>query len=84
MVSSHSKSTGIPRVDGLSTGPPDLGCHTLTHCPLHETEDGSFPQLKAFEFGLVFGVKFEGNLMLGALNQLVGSHQWIPATRTLI
>ena len=28
MVSGHPKSTGIPRVDGLSTGPPDLGCHT--------------------------------------------------------
>ena len=27
MVSSHPKSTGIPWVDGLSTGPPDLGCH---------------------------------------------------------
>ena len=25
----------------------------------------------------MFGVKFEGNLMPGALNQLVGSHQWI-------
>ena len=29
VVSGHSKSTGIPRVDGLSTGPPDLGCHTF-------------------------------------------------------
>ena len=27
VVSGHSKSTGIPRVDGLSTGPSDLGCH---------------------------------------------------------
>ena len=27
VVSGHSKSTGIPRVDGLSTRPPDLGCH---------------------------------------------------------
>ena len=26
-VSSHPKSIGIPWVDGLSTGPPDLGCH---------------------------------------------------------
>ena len=32
----------------------------------------------------MFGVKFEGNLMPGALNQLVGSRQWIPATGTLI
>ena len=27
VVSGHPKSTGIPRVDGLSTRPPDLGCH---------------------------------------------------------
>ena len=27
VVSGHPKSIGIPRVDGLSTGPPDLGCH---------------------------------------------------------
>ena len=27
MISSYPKSTGIPWVDGLSTGPPDLGCH---------------------------------------------------------
>ena len=27
MVSGHPKSTGIPRVDGLSTGPPDFGRH---------------------------------------------------------
>ena len=34
VISSHPKSTGIPRVDVLSTGPPDLGCHTRTkvHC----------------------------------------------------
>ena len=25
VVSGHPKSMGIPRVDGLSTGPPDLG-----------------------------------------------------------
>ena len=29
VVSGHPKSKGIPRVDGLSTGPPDLGCHSL-------------------------------------------------------
>ena len=29
VVSSHSKSIGILRVDGLSMGPPDLGCHSL-------------------------------------------------------
>ena len=27
VVSGNPKSTGIPQVDGLSTGPPDLGCH---------------------------------------------------------
>ena len=27
--SGHLKSTGIPWVDGLSTGPPDLGHHNL-------------------------------------------------------
>ena len=27
VVSGHSKSTGIPRVYGLSTGPLNLGCH---------------------------------------------------------
>ena len=29
VVSGHPKSTGIPRVDGLSMGPPNLGCHSL-------------------------------------------------------
>ena len=29
VVSGHSKSIGIPRVDELSTGPPDLGPHSL-------------------------------------------------------
>ena len=29
VVSGHPKSTGIPRVDELSTRPPDLGCHSL-------------------------------------------------------
>ena len=28
VVSGHLKSIGIPRVNELSTGPPDLGCHT--------------------------------------------------------
>ena len=27
VVSGHPKSTGIPQVDRLSTGPPDLGFH---------------------------------------------------------
>ena len=27
VVSGNSKSIGIPQVDGLSTGPSDLGCH---------------------------------------------------------
>ena len=29
VVSGHPKSTGILLVNGLSTGPPDLGCHNL-------------------------------------------------------
>ena len=29
VVSGHPKSTGIPQVDGLSTGPPNLRCHSL-------------------------------------------------------
>ena len=31
VVSGHPKSTRIPRVDGLSTGPPDLGHHMHSH-----------------------------------------------------
>ena len=27
VVSGNPKSTGIPQVDGLLTGPSDLGCH---------------------------------------------------------
>ena len=29
VVSGHLKFTGIPRIDGLSAGPPDLGRHNL-------------------------------------------------------
>ena len=29
MVSGNPKSIGIPQVDELSTGPPDLGCHYM-------------------------------------------------------
>ena len=29
VVSGHPKSNGIPRVAGLSMGPPDLGYHSL-------------------------------------------------------
>ena len=29
VVLSHLKSIGIPRVDGLSTGPPDLEHHKI-------------------------------------------------------
>ena len=29
VISGHPKSTRIPWVDGLSTGPPDLGRHRL-------------------------------------------------------
>ena len=33
MVSGHSKSIGIPQVDGLSMGPPDLGRHSAVQAP---------------------------------------------------
>ena len=29
VVSGHPKSTGIPQVDELSTGRPNLGCHSM-------------------------------------------------------
>ena len=29
VVSGHLKFTGISWVDGLLTGPPDLGCHNI-------------------------------------------------------
>ena len=32
VVSDHPKSIGIPLVDGLSTGPPDLGRHIPFLC----------------------------------------------------
>ena len=35
VVSGHQKSIGIPRVDVLSTGPPDLGCHKSC-CTTHQ------------------------------------------------
>ena len=30
MVSGYQTSTNFPRVDGLSTDPRDLGCHTVS------------------------------------------------------
>ena len=39
VVSGHLKSTGILRVDGLSTGPSDLGCHK-TWCPQNGDSTG--------------------------------------------
>ena len=35
VVSGHPKSIGIPRVDGLSMGPPDLGGHTYNHINIY-------------------------------------------------
>ena len=29
VVSGNPKSTGIPQVEGLLTGPPELGCHGM-------------------------------------------------------
>ena len=31
VVLGYPKSTGIPRVYGLSMGPSDLGCHIITY-----------------------------------------------------
>ena len=30
VVSGNPKSIGIPQVDGLSTGPPELECHGIS------------------------------------------------------
>ena len=35
VVSGHPKSTGIPRIDKLSTGPPDFGCHNFNFLSLN-------------------------------------------------
>ena len=45
VVSGHPKSTGISRVDGLSTGPPDLGCHNRRrrYYPLNLPFIGKWP-----------------------------------------
>ena len=37
MVLDHPKSTEIPQVVGLSTGPSDLGCHTMSFEGQHES-----------------------------------------------
>ena len=47
VVSGHSKSTAILRVDELSMGPPDLGCHNRFEA--HKI------QVKAAWFSLVNG-----------------------------
>ena len=44
VVSGHPKSTGIPWVDGLSTGPPNLRCHRSFM--LGEEEDATISLLK--------------------------------------
>ena len=42
MVSGYPTSTNIPRVDGLSTGPREMGRHNLSHKTRH------FPPLSSF------------------------------------
>ena len=44
VVSGHPKYTGIPWVDGLSTGPPNLGRHSLGKRLPKELECG-YPQV---------------------------------------
>ena len=53
------------------------------HCSLHGTKDRLISQIGASVLVELFRVKFDGNLMVRALNQLVRSHQWIPTTWTL-
>ena len=48
VVSGHPKSTGISRVDGLSMGPLDLGCH-IGDCPIALNKDIYRRLFNAFE-----------------------------------
>ena len=51
VVSGHPKSTGIPRVDGLSTGPPDLGRYIRDFENFRfSTEITALPFFKKIEF----------------------------------
>ena len=45
MVSGYSTFTSIPRVDGLSTRPPRLGCHSgaLFSAKSYDANDNMFP-----------------------------------------
>ena len=43
MVLDHPKSIGIPRVDELSTGPPDLGRHNYYSCRVRVSEYSRMP-----------------------------------------
>ena len=44
VVSGNPKSTGIPQVDGLSTGPPNLGCHNTQRDLRVDTKNLEFRQ----------------------------------------
>ena len=43
VVSGHPKSTGISRVDELSTRPPDLGCHNYYSCRVRVSQYSGIP-----------------------------------------
>ena len=52
VVSGHPKSTRIPRVDELSTGPPVLGCHTYSdHRFIDERVSPPFDDLDTVDLG---------------------------------
>ena len=71
VVSSNSKSTGIPQVDGLSMGPPDLGCYSYNRLRYSELIDNILPH--KLDDVLVFdGGK---GLSLYPFSKIVGGNQ---------
>ena len=51
VVSGHPKSTGISRVDGLSTGPSDLGRHMMWGLFLDSPREGTQPEFPFLNSG---------------------------------
>ena len=56
IISNHPKSTGIPQVDGLSTGPPDLGRHTSVASCRGLQERKRMVESQGSIFGVRFGL----------------------------
>ena len=71
LVSGDSKSIGISQVDGLSTGPRDLGCYSYNPMRYSEPTDNILPHelddVLAFDGG-------EG-LSLYPFSKIVGGNQ---------